>query len=209
VFTPEERISVKNRIKNKTAAALAAALTAAGLALAIAPAQPAHASTVCGGFRWPVKTGTDATRFKVSRTISYTSVGYLDHLVPPASFGSYAWNHRIKWPEFRTWQLKATLVAVKVEHDGDIHLRLRNSGHLMIGEIPKPSCVSYASLWKAAITSARQAVTSRYWVSQSSWHYIYRTVSVRGLGFFDDETGTTGAAPNNIELHPVIHIRFL
>jgi len=200
---------LKKRIKNKTTAALAAAaLTAAGLALGIAPAQPAHAATTCGGFRWPVKIGTDATRFQVSHTITYTSIGYLDHRVPPASFGSYAQNHRIKWPEFRTWQLRATLVAVKLEHDGDIHLQLRSSGHRMIAEIPKPSCVSSASLWKAGITSARQAITSRYSVSLSSWHYIYRAVSVRGLGFFDDEQGATGAASNDIELHPVIHIGF-
>jgi hypothetical protein len=200
---------MRNRVKNKATAALAAAaLTAAGLALGIAPAQPAHAATVCGGFRWPVKIGSDATRFQVSHTITYTSVGYLDRRVPPASFGSYARNHRIKQQEFRTWQLSATLVAVRLEHDGDFHLRLRSSGHLMIGEIPKPGCVTSASLWKAGITSARRAITSRYSVSQSSWHYIYRTVTIRGLGFFDDETGTTGAAPNNIELHPVIYIKF-
>jgi hypothetical protein len=200
---------MKNRIKNTTTAALAAAaLAAAGLTLGIAPAQPAHAATTCGIWRWPVKTGSDATRFQVNRTVTSTTIGYLDRRVPPASFGSYAQNHRIKAPEFRTWQLRATLVAVRLEDDGDIHLRLRSSGHLMIGEIPKPGCVSSASLWKTAIAAARQAITSRYSVSLSSWHYVYRTVTVRGLGFFDEEHGVTGAAPNDIELHPVIHIRF-
>jgi hypothetical protein len=200
---------MKHRIRNKTATALAAAFAAAGLVLGVAPAQPAHAATTCGVWRWPVKTGSDATRFQVSRTITSTTIGYLDRRVPPASFGSFAQNHRIKWPEFRTWQLnRVTLVAVKLEDDGDIHLRLRSSGHLMIGEIPMPSCVSSASRWKTGITSARHAVTSRYSVSLSDWHYVYRTVSVRGLGFFDEEHGVTGAAPNDIELHPVIHIRF-
>ena len=199
---------MKYRIWNKTVAALAAAFTAAVLALAMAPAQPAVAATTCGVWRWPVKTGSDATRFQVDRTVSHTTIGYLGRRVPPASFGSYAQNHRIKAPEFHTWQLRATLVAVRLEDDGDIHLRLRSSGHLMIGEIPKPGCVSSASLWKAAIASARQAITSRYPVSLSSWHYVYRTVTVRGLGFFDEEHGVTGAAPNDIELHLVIHIRF-
>jgi hypothetical protein len=199
---------MKNRIKNRATAALAAAAFTAGLTLGIAPAQAAHAATTCGVLRWPVKTGSDATRFQVNRTVTYTTIGFLDHRVPPASFGSYAQDHRIKWPEFRTWQLRATLVAVRLEDDGDIHLRLRSSGHLMIGEIPKPGCVSSTSLWNAAITSARLAITSRYSVSLSSWHYVYRTVTVRGLGFFDEEHGATGAAPNDIELHPVIHIRF-
>jgi hypothetical protein len=29
----------------------------------------------------------------------------------------------------------------------------------------------------------------------------------KGLGFFDEEHGVTGAAPNKIELHPVIYVR--
>jgi hypothetical protein len=199
-----------------TAAAGGAGLLAA-LALTAGPAvagtaRPARPSvtTSCGVWRWPVKTGSDATRTQVSRTVSYTTVAYLDRRTPPASFGTYAQNHRIKWPEFRTWQLNGvTLVAVKLEDDGDIHLRLRSpAGKLMIGEIPRPGCASSLSLWKPGITSARNAVTSRYWVSLSEWHYVYRTISIRGLGFFDEEHGVTGAAPNDIELHPVIWIRF-
>jgi hypothetical protein len=208
-----------------------AALTGAGVMItalgAAAPAQPsasatdaiaglavpaaAQAATACGSWRWPVKTGADATRYRVSGTLTYTSVGYLDRLTRPASFGSYAQDHRIKWPEFRTWQIsRVTLVAVKLEDDGDLHLRLRSStGQQMIAEIPRPGCVSPVSRWKTGITSARYAVTSRYPVSLYSWHYIYRSISIRGLGFFDEEHNVTGAAPNDIELHPVINIRFL
>ncbi len=165
----------------------------------------------CGTWRWPVKTGSDATRSQVSRTVSYTTIGYLDGRIPPASFGTYAQNHRIKWPEFRTWELtRVTLIAVKLEDNSDIHLRLRSAtGKLMIGEIPRPGCVSAASPWKSLITSARSAITSRYSVSLSEWHYVNRLVNVRGLGFFDEEHGVTGAAPNDIELHPVTGVRFL
>ena len=191
----------------------AAALAAAGIlpaALASGPAAAATANTIaCGHWRWPVKTGSDATRHQVHRTISYTTVAYLDRQARPASFTDYAQNHRIKPAEFRTWQLsRVTLVAVKLEDDGDIHLRLLSAGKKMIGEIPLPRCVATASLWKAAITSARNAVTSRYSVSLSEWHYVNRTISIRGLGFFDEEHNVTGAAPNDIELHPVIWIKF-
>src|SRR5579871_4774032 len=141
-----------------------AATTGSALSWA-APVGP-QAATTCGSWRWPVKTGSDVTRYQVGRSVSHTSVGYLDHLTPPASFGSYAQNHRIRWPEFRTWQInRVTLVAIKLEDDGDLHLRLRSAGKDMIAEIPRPDCVSSASLWKAGITSARSAVTSRYWVS--------------------------------------------
>jgi len=193
------------------AAPAAASATAAGTAPSLAARAAAQASTTCGSWRWPVKTGSDATRYRVSRTVSYTSVSYLDRLTPPASFGSYAQDHRIKWPEFRTWQInRVTLVAVKLEGDSDLHLRLRSStGKIMIAEIPRPGCVSSASLWKTGIGSARSTVTSRYSVSPYHWHYVYRSINVRGLGFFDEEHNVTGAAPNDIELHPVIYIRFL
>src|SRR5260370_23775874 len=187
------------------AASAAVVGPAPGGAVSTAP----QAATACGSWRWPVKTGSDATRYQVGRNISYTSVGYLDHLTPPASFGSYAQNHRVRWPEFRTWQINGvTLVAVKLEDDGDLHLRLRSAGKDMIAEIPRPGCVSSASPWKAGITSARPAVTSRYCVSLHKWHYLYRSINIRGLGFFDEEHNVTGAAPNDIELHPAIYVKF-
>jgi len=170
----------------------------------------AQASTTCGSWRWPVKTGSDATRYQVSRTTRYTGVNYLDSLTPPGSFGSYAQDHRVMWPEFRTWQINdTTLVAIKLEDDGDLHLRLRSyTGKTMIAEIPRPGCVSSSSLWKTGITAARNYVTGRYWVSLYRWHYLYKKIDIKGLGFFDEEHGVTGAAPNQIELHPVIYIRF-
>jgi hypothetical protein len=187
-----------------------AALAAAAILPATLTAGPAAANTIaCGHWRWPVKTGSDATRRQVSQRVTGTTVTYLDRLTPPSSFPAYAQNHRIRPAEFRTWQLsRVTLVAIKLEDDGDIHLRLQSAGRKMIAESPLPRCVAAASLWKAAITSARNAITSRYWVSLSRWHYLNVTISIRGLGFFDEEHGVTGAAPNDIELHPVIWIRF-
>jgi hypothetical protein len=198
------------RRASAVAAALGAvplALTAAGTTAQASTSAAATASTItCGHWRWPVKTGSDATRHRVQRAVDYTTIRHLDSLKPPSSFGSYAQNHRISWPEFHTWKLRRiTLVAVRLEDDGDIHLRLLSAGKKMIAEIPLPRCVSSASPWKAAITSARKAVTSRYPVSHD-WYYVNRTISIRGLGFFDEEHGVTGAAPNDIELHPVTAI---
>ncbi len=183
-----------------------------GAAVTYSAAAPASAAT-CGTWRWPVKTGSDASRYQVSKSVTYTSVNYLHTLGAPSSTSlnsSYAYNHRIKWPEFRTWQIRGvTLVAIKLEDDSDLHLRLRSStGALMIAEIPLPGCVSSYSPWKPGITAARGYLTSRYWVSPSSWHYIYRSVNIQGLGFFDEEHNVTGAAPNDFELHPVTYIHF-
>lgn len=192
-------------------AAAAIVLPVTGAA-ALSTAAPASATT-CGTWRWPVKTGSDASRYQVSKSITYTSVNYLHTLGAPSSTSlnsSYAHNHRIKWPEFRTWQIRGvTLVAIKLEDDGDLHLRLRSStGALMIAEIPQPGCVSSYSLWKTGISAARGYLTSQYWVSLYHWHYIYRSINIRGLGFFDEEHNVTGAAPNDFELHPVTYIHF-
>jgi len=203
--------------------AIAAGVTAASIACTAGLVTvPASASTAaahqraassvisCGYWRWPVKTGSDANRYQVSKTVTYTSVGYLHTLGAPTSFTAWAQNHRIKCPEDRTWQIRGvTLVAIKLEDDGDLHLRLRSStGALMIAEIPQPSCVSSSSLWKTGITAARYYLTNRYWVSLYSWHYIYRSINIQGLGFFDEEHNVTGAAPNDFELHPVTYIHF-
>jgi hypothetical protein len=85
---------------------------------------------------------------------------------------------------------------------------LRNSaGKKMIAEIPLGRCVSSRSLWKHRIASARTTITSHYHVT-TSWHYVNRWITLRGIGFFDEVHNVTGQAPNGIELHPVIRVRF-
>lgn len=195
------------RVRTRFGLAVVGLALAAGSVVAAVP-SPAQAAA-CGTWRWPVKTGADATRFQVSKTTSFTSVAYLGSLARPASFGSYAQNHRIKWPEFRPWQINGTtLVALKLEDDSDLHLRLRSADgrHVMIAEIPLPGCVSSASPWRSQIAAARSYITSRYPASSSSWHYVYRKIDIKGLGFFDEEHNVTGRAPNQFELHPVIYI---
>jgi hypothetical protein len=194
----------------KITALMGALLLAAGIA-AFAPA-PAHASVTCGIWRWPVKTGSDADRFKVNRTYVETSIGYLDSRHPPSSFTAFAQDHRIHWVEFHTWRLFGSkLLAIKLESDGDIHLQLRtkSGSDRMIAEVPDPRCVSSRSLWRSQIASARTYLLGRYSVSQDHWTSVNRPVAIQGLGFFDEEHGVTGAAPNDVELHPVIHIRFV
>jgi hypothetical protein len=188
-------------------AAVAAVVTAAGLAVGIAPAQPTLAST-CGVWRWPVKTGSDADRYKVSKTVDHTSLGYLVSLKAPRSFPDYYQKHRFRGAERHTYQLTARLTQFRLEDDGDIHLVLKNSaGKHMIAEIPTPGCVAQSSLWKAAIKSARANFTHHYRVT-TSWHYVHRKITLRGLGFFDEIHDVTGQAHNGIELHPVTRVTF-
>lgn len=206
---------IRSAIITASAAAALTLATAAFAAPALArpaPAGPtagqAAASASCGYWRWPVKTGSDANRYQVDQLAWNTSIRYLRGLNPPPYFGSYAQDHRIKWPEFHTWRLRHTYVVEVIEEDdSDLHLILRNRfGNTMIAEIPSPACVSASSLWKTRIEAARQAITSRYTVSHYYWTHIGRYAKVKGLGFFDEIHGQTGVAPNGIELHPVTRI---
>jgi hypothetical protein len=199
----------------KLTAILAGFLAIPGLSLWLAlPASAApaavpgiHAATTCGVWRWPVKTGSDADRRKVSKTVVDTTIRYLRARTAPSSFAGHQ-NRRFRGAERHTYQLTTRLTQFRLEDDGDIHLVLKNrSGKTMIAEIPRPGCVARSSLWKRAIRAARSSFTNRYRVT-TSWHFVNRRIRIRGLGFFDEIHNVTGQAPNGIELHPVTRIRF-
>jgi hypothetical protein len=80
---------------------------------------------------------------------------------------------------------------------------LRNSaGKKMIAEIPLGRCVSSRSLWKHRIASARTTFTSHYHVT-TSWHYVNRSITLRGLGFFDEVHNVTGRPPTASSCTPL------
>jgi len=158
----------------------------------------------CGTERWPVKTGTDANRNQVNTTPIATNVAYLGSRPKPSSYPN---NNRIPPYELHTYQVTAYVTQYKLEADSDIHLVLKDTaGRQMIAEIPKPTCVGATSRWRTGITNARNAWTAHY-STTTTWHYIHRSVTLRGLAFFDVPHGQTGKAPNAIELHPVIYVR--
>jgi hypothetical protein len=169
------------------------------------PFDPQLAAVACPVERGPVKEGSDATRAKVSTAVTATTLSYLRARPKPSS---YPTSTRLAPTEDRTWQVTASLTQYKLEADGDIHLVLKDSlGHRMIAEIPYGACVPSSSRWKTAIAAARSAFVARMHTT-TSWHYVSQRVTVRGLGLFDPPHGQTGAAPNGIELHPVVYIRF-
>jgi hypothetical protein len=199
----------------KLIAALAGIVAIPGLSLGLAvPASAApaavpgiRAAPSCGVWRWPVKTGSDADRRTVNKTVVDTTIRRLRARTAPSSFAGHQ-NRRFRGAERHTYRLRARLTQFRLEDDGDIHLVLQNrSGKDMIAEIPRPGCVARSSLWKKAIRATRFRFTNHYRVT-SSWHFVNRRIRIRGLGFFDEVHNVTGQAPNGIELHPVTRIRF-
>jgi hypothetical protein len=169
------------------------------------PFDPHLAAVSCPYERGPVKEGSDSDRYRVSASVIYTSISYLRGKAKPTS---YPRTRRVGGPELHTFQLHAYLTQYKIEADGDIHLVLKDSaGRSMIAEIPLGTCVPLASRWKSSIATARARFASVLHAT-TSWHYLHKPVTVRGIGYFDPPHGQTGAAMNGIELHPVIGLSF-
>jgi hypothetical protein len=168
------------------------------------PGPPARPH--CGTERWPVKTGTDADAAKVDlHVVQPATIGWLASL--PAS-GFLPQSARIPPAEMTVYQVTATLREYKLEADSDVHLVLADDhGNTMIAELPAPACAT-GSPFLPGITTARAQFDARFHPTDT-WQHAGVTVTVEGVGFFDDPHGQTGMArPNAIELHPVLDIQF-
>lgn len=163
------------------------------------------AAGTCGVERWAVKTGMDSTASLVNLTAKDSTIASLRAMRMPTTIPST--TRVANSAETQLWRITATLSEFKLESDSDIHLVLADaSGSTMIAEIPSPSCDS-GSAWATKIAAARSAFTAKF-TPKSSFQTANVPVVVTGVGMFDFAHGQTGAAPNQIELHPVHSICF-
>jgi len=163
----------------------------------------------CGVERWSIKTGSDSAVGQVNLTPQDTTIVNLRGIPVPAGFSSS--SPRLTYagsPELQNFRLtNVTLQQYKLENDSDYHLViLDGAGNSMITEIPYPGCLT-GSAWTTQITNSRNAFDARYAVT-TSFQTANDTVTITGVGFFDDPHGQTGGSPNGIEIHPVLSICF-
>lgn len=164
----------------------------------------------CGKERWSVKTGTDTDASTVNlNSPQNTTIAQLIALTPPNPIPA---ANRSAPTEETVFVVNATLTDYKLEGgatgDSDYHLVLRDDqGHTMVAEIPFPGCVGAGSRFAAQIANAR-AEFDGHFTATTSFQSADVPVQVTGVGFFDFAHGQHGAAPNIIELHPVLDILF-
>src|SRR5215470_11040383 len=160
----------------------------------------------CGVERWSVKTGTDPDAGLVNLNSSTsTTVANMRAFTTPNPIPT---NNRVSPAEPTVWVINATLTLFKLGSDPDYHLVIQDaSGNTMITEIPAPSCVGSGSPFLADITNARATFDAKF-TATTSFQTANIPVQVTGVGMFDFPHGQTGAAPNQIELHPVLNIVF-
>ena len=160
----------------------------------------------CGVERWSVKTGTDPDASLVDLNQSTpTTITTMRSWTRPDTLPS---NSRVAPYETTAWIVNATLTEYKREDDSDYHLVLRDdAGNTIIAEIPCPCCVSASSQFSSLVALARSKFDALF-TPTDTFQTANVPVRVRGVGMFDFPHGQTGAAPNQIELHPVLDIAF-
>src|SRR5215472_17527710 len=164
----------------------------------------------CGVERWSVKTGTDADVQQVD--LSHPKPTTISDLIQLPAPSPIPKNNRVAPTETTLWVVNATLTDYKLETgssgDSDYHLVLDDGqGHTMIAEISSPNCVQTTSPFATQIASARAKCDSQLTASPS-FQTANVPVQITGVGMFDFSHNQHGAAPNVIELHPVLSIVF-
>ena len=111
--------------------------------------------------------------------------------------------------------IRAVLVGWKTESDHDYHIVVadpNNPGNTMIVEPPDPACtMACASNFGNYYTSVRAAFTHCFGSVPSGFTNFPSgvVVDLTGVPLFDALHGQTGVAPNGIELHPLLSVKFI
>jgi hypothetical protein len=180
----------------------ACAIVACTAVAAIAQGCTGPGACLHGG-NWPFKTGIDRDADKVSLEPVETTVDALigvPHVERPDD------GHRI-WPEeVTTWVIRdVTLEGFQRSPDGDVHMMVADEhGHMVIIEVTPDFCTDEKSPWGEQIAAVRKVVDDEIPMALIGWRHL--VMSVAGVGYFDYMHGQFGAAPNGIELHPVLAI---
>jgi hypothetical protein len=186
---------------------IVANITDAQARSATAPITITIQSPTCGVERWAVKTGGDPDAALVDLNPVPATIANLRTLTPPPSVGAN--TPRTAPGETTVYTIRATMKLYKLESDVDYHIVVQDeNGATMVTEIPCPCCVAAGSPFTAGIANARHAFDARF-TATTSFQSATVPVQITGVGFFDPIHGQTGVAPNGIELHPILDIRFL
>jgi hypothetical protein len=152
-----------------------------------------------------VKVLTDYKADSVNFTPDTISVSKFDSLPAPPPNSNAPRMHPV---EFQTYAIHCRVVAKRDETDADYHLQMYDGLLYGIAEIPDPACSeAAASKYAPQFIAARNFATQRMGAGSNYSVNIPRVI-ITGVGFVDPPHGQTGAAQNNMELHPVIDIRF-
>jgi len=167
----------------------------------------------CGVWRWDVKTLSDRDATQVNFAPVAGSVSQLHQLDEPAELKSR--TPRIAPVEFRVYRIRARLLEYKREQDRDFHVVVAQPDQLartMVVEVVDPTCPGARdSVRVDALRAVRQEFGALYGQPSTGFRQMpgQPAAFVIGVGFWDSCRGAhipRGAAPNCVELHPVLDV---
>lgn len=174
---------------------LAIPMLALTLLSALARSTPAQAPK-CGVERWPVKVLRDSGAATLKREADATTITALIGMPKETDRP----QHGRASLERRVFRVRGIILERRpIQADGDVHLVLgdpADTTRFLVAEIPDSAC-AVGSKYASDFAEARRALDKMTKGVE---------VEVEGVAFWDDDHGVLGAAPNDIELHPVLKI---
>jgi hypothetical protein len=161
----------------------------------------------CGGARWPVEMAADQSAVLIADFARTASIADLAAIAAPSSPDSRP-SSRFAPAETIVYQISGTLIAIKKAPNGDDRLVIADPDNpqiTMIAVSPDPACASGSRF-------AGNLATVRHTLDRKFGQFLQLTpdlpLTATGIAFFDTLRGQEGAAPNGIELRPLIGVFF-
>jgi hypothetical protein len=170
----------------------------AGLLLTFSPLALA-----CGGARWPVGMAADQSAVRIADFARTAGIADLAEIAVPSMPDSRP-NSRFAPAETTVYKISGTLTVIEKRPNGDYRLVIAASDNpqiTMIAVSPDPACAS-GSRFADNIAAMRHVLDRKF------GQFRRLTPNLPLTAFFDTLRGQEGAAPNGIELHPLIGVFF-
>ncbi len=162
----------------------------------------------CGSWRWSIKTGQDSAAAAVVRQVpTPIDIKTLGAFPVPTGLGT---GLQRTAQENTLYILRnVVVVETKLESDSDYHMPITDpvTGAHMEAEIPFPKCTNSAVATSCSVTHPRHVLESIV-MPTGSYQQINKTATIIGPALFDMLHGSANAAPNGIEIHPVLALCF-
>ena len=162
--------------------------------------------------RWQVRTGIDSDVTRVKPDPDMTTVEELiaqprpDDMPLSGKAPAKYQSGRAAPVETTTWSFDAEVRGFRRSVNRTYRLILvGNSGATMIAKLPDPKRMRQSSPWLSSVVAVRNRLEERLRFTNA---YTYLTpplpVHLMGIGHFGRPHGQAGAAPNGVELQPII-----
>jgi hypothetical protein len=191
---------------NAVLRSLCAAIALSVLAVSVPVGEVASAVATCGSYRWRVQTLSDPARRHVASRPTTTSIAQLRSLAAPAGLDDT--SPRQPPTETSLWSVHARILEARVSPNGDVRAVIAPRDDVretMMVVFHARHCIGSAYR-RTKQANARSAVLDACGRIGSTWTELGGLVTVTGVGFWNSPA-SVGAAPNGIQLNPVVRFR--